>query len=209
MVNKKWIYRLMVLLFFSLVYFTENRYQFLILNVGLAYIPLEIAWLYAKNKQKMVSIVLLISWLLFYPNAFYMLTDFFHLSAVGMTISSPDVYFHFSLLTAGIMLGVFMGFESLTAVATKLKETIFGNNLLLLSGFYVIISLLSAYAIYLGRFLRIHTVYLLTDSIGTMRTVAETVDSEMIHFVGVFTLLHLFVLFLYQMAKITPSKKGE
>lgn len=209
MIYKKWIYRLMVILFFCLIYFTENRYQFLILNVGLAYIPLELSWLYARSEQKILSIVLFVSWLLFYPNAFYMLTDFFHLSAVGMTISSPDVYFHFSLLTAGIMLGVFMGFESLTAVATKLKETIFGNNLLFLSGFYVILSILSAYAIYLGRFLRVHTVYLITDFTGTLKTIVETIDLEMIHFVTIFALLHLFVLCLYQMAKINTVKKAE
>ncbi|MDT1939578.1 DUF1361 domain-containing protein [Carnobacterium divergens] len=201
MASKKWVYRIMVILFFCLVYFTENRYQFLILNVGLAYIPLEISWLYAKSKQKILSIALFVGWLLFYPNAFYMLTDFFHLSAVGMTISSPDVYFHFSLLTAGIMLGVFMGFESLTAITTKLKQTIIGNKIVLLCGFYVVLSILSAYAIYLGRFLRIHTVYLITDFTGTMNTVLDTIDLEMVHFVGVFTLLHLVILFLYQMAK--------
>ncbi|MGY3778337.1 DUF1361 domain-containing protein [Isobaculum melis] len=197
--KNKWLYRILVYLFFIFIYTVENRYRFLGLNVFLAYIPLEIAFFMKKYQQTLMLWPLLISWFLFYPNAPYMLTDFFHLSAVGMTMSDPNVYFHFVILAIGVVLGLFMGLLSLQIVTKIILTKIGRHHVVIWTGWMLLVSFLTSYAIYLGRFLRLHTIHLITKPIETLGVMLSAFDSDLMYFVLAFTTFHLVMVVVYQL----------
>lgn len=53
-----------------------THFHFMALNVLLAYIPIELSYLLNAEKRKRVWL-LGFAWLIFYPNAPYLFTDFF------------------------------------------------------------------------------------------------------------------------------------
>lgn len=154
---------MLVYVFIIFIYTVENRYRFLGLNIFLAYLPLELAFFMRRWQKTIFVWPLLIIWFLFYPNAPYMLTDFFHLSAVGMTMSDPNVYFHFVILAIGVVLGVLMGLLSLQIVTKIVLTKIRRENSFIWLIWMLLVSVLTSYAIYLGRFLRLHTIHLVTN----------------------------------------------
>src|ERR1044072_7064834 len=60
----------------------DPYYRFLVWNLILAWVPLVLAiaaFSRARRRHAVVVTALLVLWLLFYPNAPYLLTDFIHL----------------------------------------------------------------------------------------------------------------------------------
>jgi len=71
-----------VLLCARIIATNSIMYAFLLWNLMLAFIPYAFSyWLYnnrfIENKLKLAAVIL--AWLLFIPNAFYIITDLFHL----------------------------------------------------------------------------------------------------------------------------------
>lgn len=90
---------IITLFYFIWILFGGNLKQiYMIWNIILAWVPLEIAMLIynftssrIKKKSKKVIILMLgIIWLLFYPNSPYITTDFIHLSTNKYYFSNPD-----------------------------------------------------------------------------------------------------------------------
>ena len=133
------------------VYSGQGTYVFLIWNLILAWIPLLFSFLaeiaYQKrSKVGLWAILCGLGWLVFFPNAPYILTDFFHLQA------RPPVplWFDLIVLFSFAWNGIFLGFNSLYVmqrlVAERLGRTVGWVFVLLVLG-------LSGFGIYLGRFL--------------------------------------------------------
>ena len=78
-----WLIRLY---FWSLIIllavFVKPPYDFMAFNTFLGYLPIEIGMLLRRfnDRRALAFWVLLVIWLLFYPNAPYVSTDLFHLS---------------------------------------------------------------------------------------------------------------------------------
>jgi len=141
-----------ILLVFFRIYKTGSpHFIFLIWNLILAGIPWILSTLliiYPKLRKR-ISVLLLfgILWLLFIPNAFYILTDLFHLNYQNRAPVWYDLILIFSFAWAGILLG----FSSLKDMELVLSERINMKCIpFILSG----LLFLSAFGIYLGRFLR-------------------------------------------------------
>jgi len=135
------------------------RYLFLVWNLFLAWVPYCLALVNEKNIIKKESFYwfLFSAWLLFFPNAPYMLTDLIHM---------PDIefgpYAHVRLLqwvdviliTGFVCVGYWLGLESMRIVHETLKKK-FSNKLSwMLIG---VISFLSGYAIFIGRYARLNS----------------------------------------------------
>lgn len=207
--KNKWLYRVLVYLFIVFIYTVENRYRFLGLNIFLAYLPLELAFLAERYRKTFLLWPLLIAWFLFYPNAPYMLTDFFHLSAVGMTMSDPNVYFHFVILAIGVILGVLMGLLSLQIVTKVVLSKIGRENVVTWTAWMLLVSVLTSYAIYLGRFLRLHTIHLVTNPVETFQTMIGAFDSDLMYFVLAFATFHMVMVVAYQLNQNIQKKLAE
>jgi uncharacterized membrane protein len=148
----------------------------MIWNVFLAWIPLELAFflLYLSNRKsiksssKIFAGLAWVLWLLFYPNSPYIITDFIHLSANNYYFSNPDytpystvprilfnddpkIWYDLFTITIGVWIGYMSGFISLFINHRLIQKTL---NRMYGWCFVVVTSLLSGFAIYLGRFIR-------------------------------------------------------
>jgi uncharacterized membrane protein len=145
---------LMTLFCFFLSLLRINRtgkitYIFLVWNLFLAFIPwlLSTVLIVFEMRSKMLQVVLMLTWVLFFPNAPYILTDIIHL---GIDSSAPRWY-NLILLLSYAITGLFYGFVSLRNIETVLSSYIGPRVINLMSVFLIY---LSCFGIYLGRFLR-------------------------------------------------------
>lgn len=129
----------------------ELTYVFLLWNLFLAMIPLGLSTFLTvyrlRHKSRFASIVITLSWLLFLPNSFYIITDLFHLHPRTGVPQWFDLLLILSFAWNGIMLGCASLFDMHELV--KQRFTWF------LGWAFVGVSLfLSSFGIYLGRFER-------------------------------------------------------
>jgi uncharacterized membrane protein len=129
----------------------SGYYRFLIFNLILAGVPLFFSTLLRiathRRFRWMVQLPLYVLWLLFLPNAPYILTDILHLTRA----SHAPAWYDLALLLSCAGTGLLMGYLSLVDVQGIMARR-FGVTC---GWIFALVSLvLSGFAIYLGRFLR-------------------------------------------------------
>lgn len=137
-------------------------------NLFLAWVPLGLALWLERVQRPLPAALLGLAWLAFFPNAPYLLTDFVHLRHRPPVPLWYDIAFFASLAMAGL----FVGLASLEIVHRQLRARLRASSAW---SALVIISALSGYAIYLGRFLRWNSWDLVTRPRGVLASVAEDV----------------------------------
>lgn len=158
--------RFALILYLLFILISNFKFKFMTINVFLAYIPFELAFLLTKLKKKFLFFIpLLLTWFLFYPNAPYLLTDFFYLRKLVLFTDNPIFFdwFNFTFLSLGIFGGYILGLYSLFLVFTLLKEKLKIKTALFAISYILFTSLASGFAIYLGRFGRLHSFYIITE----------------------------------------------
>jgi uncharacterized membrane protein len=128
------------------------HYRNLIWNLILAWIPLIfslLAYVSTISQKPILYIIILVStivWLLFFPNAPYIITDFQYLSLVR---DSVPVWYDVILLVWFAWTGLLLGIVSLYLMQEIVKRVL-GSSM---SWLFVVVSIgLGSYGIYLGRF---------------------------------------------------------
>ena len=169
----KYLFGALLLCFFLLVFRIKTTHDFfglfLIWNLFLAFVPLGIAW-YLQHKKSHINSVLkyalLVLWLLFLPNAPYVITDLIHLAY------SPLNWFIYDGITiaAFALFSLYFGFQSLIEVRKLFKPqiaearlNIFTSGVLILCGF----------GIYLGRVVRFNSWDLITNPLDVFSTIGH------------------------------------
>ena len=141
----------LLLLGARIVYTGTEEYRNLAWNLVLAWVPFALALVvYDRHRRGASPVALLLPgavWLLFLPNAPYLLTDIFLLRYLG----GVPIWFDVVLVTAFAWTGLLLGFISLYLVQS-VARAILGSNAAwgLVAGALA----LSSFGIYLGRFLR-------------------------------------------------------
>lgn len=143
-------------------------YIFLVWNVFLALIPYMIT-MYLNTKHSLNSLKLLIwvsVWILFLPNAPYIVTDLMHIRLGNSSLLWLDIIVVLSFASTGLLLFYLTIIDMQSVVATKYSR-------LPIKGLTYSIILLSGFGVYLGRFLRYNSweiisqpQYLLSDIIA-------------------------------------------
>lgn len=140
---------------------------FLIWNLFLAWIPLGLAYLVEDLwRQRLIEKWGVMAgvgiWLLFFPNAPYLITDLIHLKAAPDHLIWYDALMSFSFALAGLLTGLY----SLLKVH-RLVEHIWNDfrAWVTISGCLV----LSSYGVYLGRFGRWNSWDLITNPFSLVR----------------------------------------
>lgn len=169
-----WLIRLIYILFLIYAFFfIKNPYDFIFLNTLLAYIPIELAFHLTKIRPKhdFPFWLLFILWLLFYPNNPYLLTDLFHLTllhpydpATMLIKADLHMWLYFAYLVITAIVTTILGFATFKNVITVLNQRFFKGNQIAYGLTLELLFFLTSIGIYIGRFLRIHTVYLLEPS---------------------------------------------
>jgi uncharacterized membrane protein len=127
----------------------DVEYKGLVWNLALAWIPLGLAALlavaYAKRRSRLELAALGLAWLLFLPNAPYVLTDFVHLGSAHRLFDSLIIAsFAFTSLALG-----FASLLLVQLVVTRIAGALFGWLAAIFSLFA------ASVGIYLGRIQRI------------------------------------------------------
>ena len=128
---------------------------YILWNVFLAFIPFVISLILIKliTEKKSTPTFLSVGvflWILFIPNAHYIITDLIH---VGEIRQVPDIYDAF-LLFSGALIGLFFGLYSLSHMEQIIKVR-FSNKIASIT--MPIIFLLIGFGIYIGRFMRFNS----------------------------------------------------
>lgn len=132
----------------------SGRYNFLVWNLFLAWIPFGFAWIaYSSTHLPKGIKVLLIGvcaalWLIFLPNAPYILTDFQHLTRPN---SEAPVWYDVIMLLWFSWNGLLLGIISLYFMQKVVAHWL-GN--IFSWAFVVSVTILSSLGVYVGRFLR-------------------------------------------------------
>ncbi|KAJ52913.1 hypothetical protein CTM_04648 [Clostridium tetanomorphum DSM 665] len=213
---------IITLFYFIWILFGGNLKQiYMIWNIILAWVPLEIAMLIynftssrIKKKSKKVIILMLgIIWLLFYPNSPYITTDFIHLSTNKYYFSNPDyklysnvppiiynedvsIWLDFINIGIGVLIGCIVGFLSLYINQSMVKKY---YNKFLSWIFVISVNLLSGFAIYLGRFIRWNSWDVILNPKSLMIILFNHVNNQSLYYTiifGVFSFMLYLIIYL-------------
>ena len=141
---------IVLMLTLRISYANNVRYAFLLWNLFLAWIPfqLSVTLTASGNRHKWYSYFLLLSWLLFFPNALYIITDLVHLDESNGDV---PVWCDAILLFTCSVTGLIMAFVSLYQVEIFLRRNISPKH----TGKLVMAAIfLGSFGVYVGRFLR-------------------------------------------------------
>lgn len=148
-----------------------SRYWFVPENLVLAWLALFFGWILVQQLQRRGwrnwrSLVLTGLWLLFLPNAWYVMTDFIHVFDSGEISYLYDI----AMITALTLTGFLLGFTSLFMVHRQLLKRLDIFSSALLIGAVI---LLTSFAIYLGRDLRWNTWDIFTNPSGLILNITD------------------------------------
>jgi uncharacterized membrane protein len=127
----------------------DSFYRFLDWNLFLAWVPVAFAvsaYECARRGHGLVAAALGVLWLLFFPNAPYMLTDFIHLHESPTT----PLWYDGLMLSAFAWTALLLGFFSL-----YLMQTLWRDSAGTLVGWFGVVAVLAlgSLGVYIGRFI--------------------------------------------------------
>lgn len=147
---------------------TQSIYLFfLIWNLMLAAIPYALSshvTVHFSTLKKEFTGLLLLSWLAFLPNSFYIITDLVHV----VRSTGNLFYFDLVLISSFAITGFFLGLLSLIQVEQLLLKLNFKSKTT--SVFVLLICFLNGFGIYIGRVLRFNSWDILSNPIELFTT---------------------------------------
>lgn len=161
------------------VFRTESpHFLFLIWNLFLACVPLAcsraLTSMSRRGASSWTQCTLFVLWLLFLPNAPYIVTDLVHVSPPAGILSWYDLGIVLSCAGAGLL----VGYLSLLDMQ-RLVEDRFGNTV----GWLVAGSalMLSGFGVYLGRAMRWNSWDVVTDPVGLFGSIGDFLLNARLH----------------------------
>jgi uncharacterized membrane protein len=182
------------------IYKSEGlSYIFLVWNLFLAFIPWWISnYLKQKEILKLQQAPLLILWLLFLPNAPYILTDLFHLRP-----RDPfPLWYDLVVLLSFALIGMLVFLKSLKDMFGILQKYVKPAYLTIITPF---VFWLISFGLYLGRYLRFNSWNVVNHPFQLIRQSFDILfEKDTIAFTFIFS---IFLAFLYYISK--PLLKSE
>ncbi|HIW70647.1 MAG TPA: DUF1361 domain-containing protein, partial [Candidatus Limosilactobacillus merdipullorum] len=170
-ISTQWQIRFFLIAWIIILKFVMKApYNFMSFNVFLAYVPIELGFQLRRfaDRRSLAFWGLLILWIVFYPNAPYVITDLFHLawlhphtSISGILRSDPHMWFIFSLMIISAFACALFGAISLLQTSRLLTMMTTPYHLQWRLVWITLCSFISSVGIYIGRFLRLHSLYIL------------------------------------------------
>ena len=126
---QRWLIRLAFWGFFVFAALDlHGAFHFLLLNSILAYIPIELSFWLTTRRSPLLFWLIAVIWLLFYPNAPYLMTDLFHLSLLkpyginGLLRFDLPMWRDFAYLVGPMMVATIVGTWGVDQVAQQLTQ---------------------------------------------------------------------------------------
>ncbi|MDR0601147.1 MAG: DUF1361 domain-containing protein [Treponema sp.] len=157
---------------FRCLYTGSRRFLFLNWNLFLAFVPWGLTTFRAVSpgiqKSKIALAVLFFFWLLFFPNAPYILTDLFHLKLR----SSMSIWFDALLILSFAWTGLLFGFLSLWDIEGILEKMMKRGYVTLVS---TALLFAGSFGVYLGRYLRWNSWDVMTEPFLVLSDIGDRV----------------------------------
>jgi len=169
---------------------------YLIWNLFLAWIPYIISFYFIKQDTPIDRFIpLFILWLLFFPNAPYLVTDIWHVVS-----SSPSLLWYDSLLLFFFgWIGLFLGILSLFHIHQYFKKHL---NYLFSEVSIFGICFISSFGLYLGRFERWNSWDIFINPSQLLRH-SFYLSTNLVHTGTPLVFVVVFTIFLYSIYKAT------
>ena len=195
-----------MLIAFRILYTGSLVHLFICWNIFLAWIPYMLSNFFAevKQKAKWKQLFLFASWLLFFPNALYIVTDLIHID----DNQEIPVWYDAVLLFASSFIGIMMAFVSLRKVEFFLR-CVFSKRVV--AALVPFILFVASFGVYLGRFERWNSWDVIKDPMALGLNIINNFTSPIdnyrtwaitILFTAIYSLLYFFL-------KILPQAFGE
>jgi uncharacterized membrane protein len=161
----------LLLLIARIITSARFSYAFLAWNLFLAYIPFAISTRIrsdeprVRNRAKMVGLILV--WILFMPNCFYILTDLFHLR-----MENGHPWFDLTLILSFAWNGMLMGILSIRDMEMLLRQR---KGKVVSNVMICAIIWLNAFGVYIGRFLRFNSWDVITNPLSLFGNIADMI----------------------------------
>ena len=174
----------------------SERYAFLIWNLFLAWIPFMISYFtyILSMSRKWIYLFIPVAaflWLIFFPNAPYILTDFQHLAHSSREL---PVWYDVMMLIWFAFTGLLLGIVSLFLMQEIVRREFGGWADW---AFVISVAGLSSAGVYMGRFLRWNSWDILRDPTGIALHSFARLQDPSLQSIGFIGLFGAFLLFLY------------
>ncbi len=179
-----------------IAYSGSNRYISLVWNLFLAWIPFVLAYLayifsWRRSLMYIVIPTFAFLWLIFFPNAPYILTDLQHLSQGS---NSVPLWYDVILLIWFSWTGMLLGIVSLNLMQAIIKRQI---NRPAGWVFVILVAGLSSVGLYVGRFIRLNSWDVLQNPGAIASNLSEWLADPSLRSLGFISLYTLFFIFVY------------
>lgn len=188
-----------------IILFGSSSFVWLFWNLFLAIVPFVISS-YLLDKERMHSLskwsfyLLGFLWLIFIPNAPYIITDLIHIGVVRSVPVLYDAFLLFGIAWVGLYLGLNSIYHIDQILANRYKDII--REVLI---FFIILFI--SFGIYIGRFLRFNSWDIFKQPIFVFKTTHTTflypTDYKTYLYIALFT---LFIYIFYKSFKYTKIK---
>lgn len=163
----------------------ETSFTFMILNMFLALLALELSFLLPlfqikKKKDIPLSLFFYFVFVFFSPNILYVLTDLIHMNLFSFHFKTELVWnewFNFFVLVNGVLFSLFYYVLMIKQVLSVIPNKRYSHLVLFVFTF------LSSVGVYIGRFLRFHSVDIFSNPFSVLRQFFESMQIESIYFV--------------------------
>jgi uncharacterized membrane protein len=194
------------------VYSHTRGYLGLVWNLFLAWIPFGLAYIaYVLSGRRVLTYLaipaFMLLWLIFFPNAPYILTDLQHL---GQAAANVPVWYDVILLVWFSWTGMLLGVVSLNWMHEIVKRE-FGRG----AGwvFVLAVASLSSVGVYIGRFIGLNSWDLFQNPDQTVTNLWDWLSDPSVRsfgFVGLYSLFFIFVyLTLYAFGHVLQEQRGQ
>ncbi len=165
------------------------------------------------KEKKVIVLALLSTWILFFPNAPYILTDLFHLRLSSL---SMPLWFDLVLILSFAWVGLMFGFMSLWDIEKILEHYLHTSRFRSLLRFPLVIPLfssallfISSFGIYLGRYLRWNSWDLIAKPFEVICDISDRFINPILHprTWGVTILMGLFLNIVYWSLRLVKQRK--
>lgn len=185
-----------LLVFIRVEWSGSIHYIFLPWNLFLAWIPFLSAFLLNEARQqnypKYIVAACFFSWLIFFPNSPYILTDLFHLRPKN----GIPLWFDLILILSFAWNGLILGFASLFEIKRFLREKFSGT---LVKLFIAVLMIMCSFGIYLGRYPRWNSWDIITNPIALFGDIFQMIlhPLDNTRMVGVTFFFSVFLILSY------------
>jgi uncharacterized membrane protein len=160
----------MALLLARIVYTGQLMFSFLVWNLFLAFIPYLISYTLTQRpswiENKWIFSAIVLVWLVFVPNSFYILTDLFHLTQR----EEAPIWFDLILITTFAWNALLMGILSVRNMECIIQPMWLYRRPWL---FIYPVMWLNALGVYIGRFMRFNSWDVISNPFHLVRDIAK------------------------------------